>query len=140
MATIEGRGPIKFDVTFGMLVTKGGTPVGLYRTYPSASSVPLSEQWSLGMLETPSGVVLASRDEVAILTLRGHISAAVGVYPVTLTYLTNFAEHKYASCVLRVEHEKNGQWQTVDNAGHRISTYTVVSRGLGIGAITNCSP
>ncbi|TAN03065.1 MAG: hypothetical protein EPN36_13780 [Rhodanobacteraceae bacterium] len=138
MATIEGQGSIKFDVTFGMLVTKTGTPIGLYRTYPSASKVPLGEQWSLGMLGTPAGVVLASQGKTAVLTLHGHIGADVGVYPLTLTYLADFAEHRYSSCVLRVAHEPDGRWQTVDGAGRRIDAFTVESRGLGISRITHC--
>jgi hypothetical protein len=139
MATIEGQGTIKFSVTFGMLVTKDGTPIGLYRTYPSASKVPLGEQWSLGMLRTPAGVVLASQGKTAVLTLHGRIGADVGVYPLTLTYLADFAEHRYASCVLRVAHKPDGHWQTVDGAGHRIDMFTVESHGLGISHITHCA-
>lgn len=139
MATIDGRGAIEFHVTFGMLVDAAGAPVGLYRTYPSASQVSLSEQWRLAMLGTTEGVILASHGDTSVLTLHGRIGAGVGVYPLTLTYLTDFAGRKYATCTLRVAHEPDGRWQTVDGNGRPVEAYTIESRGLGIGRIENCS-
>lgn len=139
MATIDGRGAIQFHVTFGMLVDAAGAPAGLYRSYPSSSQVPLSEQWRLPALGSKDGVILASHGNTAVLVLRGRIGTGVGIYPLTLTYLTDFASRKYATCTLRVAHEPGGRWQTVDGAGRPIEAYTIESRGLGIGRIENCS-
>lgn len=138
MAVIDGHGAVPFHVTLGMLVNRAGGPVGLYRSYPSASKTPLAEEWGLGMLATRAGVVLASEGGTAILVLHGKIGPAAGVYPLALTYLTGTVPRRYASCILRVAQVAPGQWRTVDKAGHRIAAFTVVSGRGGIHNITNC--
>lgn len=140
MAVIDGSGAIGFHVTFGMLFGADGAPVGLYRSYPSKSNPNLIEKWSLGMLGTRAGVVLASFKNTPILALHGRIDPGVGTYPLTLTYLTNTPDQRYASCVLRIQRTPAGQWQTVDSAGRRVATISVVSHGLGISQVTGCGP
>lgn len=138
MAVIDGKGAIPFHVTLGMLVTKDGTPVGIYRSYPSKSSVPLSEMYGLGMLGTHDGVVLSSYGDIPLLVLHGHIDGQPGLYPLTVDYLSSIAPRRYATCTLRVARTPRGQWETVDASGARIATFVVVSHRTGIASIEHC--
>lgn len=138
MATIVGSGAMPFHVTLGMLVTAAGTPVGLYRSYPSKSSTPMSEQYGLGMLGTPDGVILASYKNIPILVLHGHIGERLGIYPLSVAYLASNAPRHYSTCTLHVEHTPQGRWATVDATGHPITTFVVVSHRFGISHIEHC--
>ncbi|MGH8192273.1 MAG: hypothetical protein ACREP2_12600 [Rhodanobacteraceae bacterium] len=138
MATIEGRGAVPFHITLGMLVNQQGAPVGLYRSYPSKSNVPMIEQYGLGMLRTRDGVILASYGKIPLLVLHGHIEAHAGTYALSVAYLTDVAPRHYATCTIRVEHTPRGQWETVDPSGRPITTFVVVSRWNGITRIDPC--
>ncbi len=137
MTTIQGRGAASFHITLGMLVTADLSPVGLYRDYPSNSSVPLSEKYNLAMLESPDGVILSSYGDLPLLVLRGHVGSAPGVYPLSLAYLTNAMTKSYATCTIRIAYTP-GIWKIVDRGGNRVVLFVVTSRQLGITSIQPC--
>lgn len=138
MATIEGRGAVPFHITLGMLVTRDMSPVGLYRSYPSKSAVALSEQYGLGMLGTTDGVILASYGQVPLLVLHGHVGADVGVYALSVSYLTGISPRRYGHCTIRVAHTPQGQWETVDGNDRPITSFVVESSRFGIRGISPC--
>lgn len=138
MATIDGRGAVPFHITLGMLVTAGHTPVGLYRSYPSKSAVPLIEQYGLGMLGTRDGVILASIGDLPLLVLHGHIDMQPGTYVLTVEYLSQLAPRAYGRCTLRIARTAHGRWETVDRAGQPVTEFKVVSSRAGISSIEPC--
>ncbi len=138
MATIVGEGAITFRVTLGMLVDAAYNPVGIYRSYPSKSKVPLSEQYTLAMLTTPDGAILASWRNIPLLVLHGRVPGRVGDYPLTLSYLTQASPRRYASCTLGVRFDHAHRWQLVGSAGRVLSRVTVTSGLTGIRAVSAC--
>lgn len=139
MATIVGRGAISFRVTLGMLVDAHRDPVGIYRSYPSRSKVPLSERWTLDRLTTRDGAILSSYGDLPLLVLHGHVDPRVGDYPLTLAYLTRVQPRRYASCTLHVRFA-DGAWQLVGSAG-QVLTEVIVATGLtGIRDVSACTP
>lgn len=138
MAVIDGVGIVRFRVTFGLLVGAGGQPVGLYRSYPSQSSTPLSELYGLGMLETRAGVILSSLGDVPLLVLHGHLKPGIAINTLTLSYLASAAPRRYAQCAVNIKSLPGGRWELVDGAGRRIRKFTVVSARRGIRALTPC--
>lgn len=140
MAVIDGHGGSAFHVTLGMLVDKDHAAVGLYRSYPSRGSVPLSELYGLGMLGTGEGAVLASYRGIPLLVLHGHIGAQPGTYPLTVSYLASATARRYARCTLYVRRSAQGQWSTVDAGGHAITRFVVDASLSGISHISHCSP
>ncbi|HEU0276986.1 MAG TPA: hypothetical protein VFQ95_04105 [Rhodanobacteraceae bacterium] len=139
MATIIGRGAITFRVTLGMLVDAHYQPIGIYRSYPSKSKVPLSERYTLDMLTTRDGAILASYQDIPLLVLHGHVAGRAGEYPLTLTYLTHVEPRRYASCTLHVRFDGAAAWQLLDGAGHVASQITVTSGLTGIRAVSACA-
>jgi hypothetical protein len=140
MATIVGEGPITFRVTLGMLVDAAYNPVGIYRSYPSKSKVPLSEQYPLAMLTTRDGAILSSWEDLPLLVLHGRVAPRTGDYPLTLTYLTQVRPRRYARCALRVRYDGAHAWQLLDRAGRVLTEVTVTSSLTGIRSISACAP
>lgn len=139
LATIVGRGAIAFHVTLGMLVDAHYRPVGIYRSYPAPSKVPLSERYALDMLTTRDGAILASYRDIPLLVLHGRIAGRAGDYPLTLTYLTHVEPRRYASCTLHVRFDGAAAWQLLDSAGHVATQVTVTSGLAGIRAVSACA-
>lgn len=155
MATVDGRGTVTFHVTLGVLVeagapgadadrsvwTLGGSPdvdphlLGLYRSYPSKSAVPLSETYRLAMLQEPAGVVLSSYKGVPLLVLHGHLADGSGSYALRLTYATNIVRREYDSMGLLVEHPGRGQWWFANVDGQRINRFVVTSDLAGVRSV-----
>lgn len=138
MAAINGSGAITFHVMFGMLVGAKRLPVGLYRTYPSRSTRPLSEVYGLGMLGTPAGVILASYRDIPLLVLHGHISNAIGHHVLTLAYMTSLVPRRYATCAVDVVHASDGGWKIVNGAGNPVTHFLVVSRHFAVARVSPC--
>ncbi|HEU0197979.1 MAG TPA: hypothetical protein VFQ88_12305 [Nevskiaceae bacterium] len=140
MATITGTGAVKFHITLGMLVTKTGRAVGLYRSYPSRTRRNLSEQYGLGMLQTRAGVILSSDGTLPILTLHGAIGGGPTPTELTLTYLTNGVTRHYATQVLLIR-QFGARWAFVSANGKPICGFTVRSGRVGVQSVlsTLCS-
>ncbi|HEU0276638.1 MAG TPA: hypothetical protein VFQ95_02270, partial [Rhodanobacteraceae bacterium] len=134
MATITGTGAVRFRITLGMLVDKTGKAVGLYRSYPSKARSNLSEQYGLGMLQTPAGVILSSDGNLPILVLHGGIGGGPTPTRLMLSYLTSAATRHYATKFLLVR-QFGTRWAFVAPSGQRLCGFRVASSRFGVRAV-----